>query len=302
MSQNFLADIAILTEKRYEHPLESNDYIENLLLEDRLVQEALEKNGLKVIRVDWSRPDIEWEKVRFALFRTTWDYFDRFPEFSSWLDRTSKKTEFINPLKTIHWNLDKHYLLDLEKAGVSIPPTSFAETGSSRLLVDWFKECGWDKAILKPAVSGAGRHTYKLDQENVHEYESLFQELIAAESMMLQEFLEPVLDRGEISLMVFGGKFSHAILKKAKPGDFRVQDDFGGTVHPYEASPEEIAFAENVMKSIDPVPVYGRVDIMWDNQGEAVVSEVELIEPELWFRFHESAADMLADEVLNHIS
>ena len=29
---------------------------------------------------------------------------------------------------------------------------------------------------------------------------------------------------------MINGQFTHAVLKKAKPGDFRVQDDFGGTV------------------------------------------------------------------------
>lgn len=97
--------------------------------------------------------------------------------------------------------------------------------------------------------------------------------------------------------MVMGGKFTHAILKKAKPGEFRVQDDFGGSVHNYEASQEEIKFAEEVVKGCDPLPDYARVDVMWNNNDELAVSEVELIEPELWFRECDFAAGMLAKNI-----
>ena len=45
---------------------------------------------------------------------------------------------------------------------------------------------------------------------------------------MLQEYQNKITTKGEVAFMIFGGKYSHAVLKKAKPGDFRVQDDFGG--------------------------------------------------------------------------
>ena len=97
--------------------------------------------------------------------------------------------------------------------------------------------------------------------------------------------------------MVFGGKYSHAVLKKAKAGDFRVQDDHGGTVHPYKASPEEIKFVQNVMAKCKTMPVYGRVDVTWDNDDNLALVELEIIEPELWFRKSESSPKMLAEAV-----
>jgi len=42
------------------------------------------------------------------------------------------------------------------------------------------------------------------------------------------------------------------------------------------------------------MPDYARVDMIWDNEGQPAVSEVELIEPELWFRMASSAALRLA--------
>ncbi|MEO1714779.1 MAG: hypothetical protein AAFU60_15725, partial [Bacteroidota bacterium] len=64
-------DVVLLTEDRYENPTETNPYIDNVLLEDRLVQEALERQGLRCIRVSWSHPTFAWEEAQYGLFRTT---------------------------------------------------------------------------------------------------------------------------------------------------------------------------------------------------------------------------------------
>lgn len=294
-------DVTILTDSRFINPPEIDDNIKNVLLEDNLAKEALERKGLKTVRINWDNPSFNWNDTHFAIFKTTWDYFDRFDEFSQWLEFTSTKTKFINPVETILWNVDKHYLLDLKAKGINIPDTFFIETGSNKTLFELFEESGWNDCILKPAVSGAARHTYKLNKDNLREHENIFRQLISKESMMLQEFQYSVLKKGEITYVVFGGKYSHAILKKAKQGDFRVQDDFGGTVHDYEAGIDEIKFAEDVVALCSPVPVYGRVDVILDNNGKLSVSELELIEPELWFRNKPSSADMYADSVINEM-
>jgi glutathione synthase/RimK-type ligase-like ATP-grasp enzyme len=294
-------DIVLLTESRYDRPSKVDDYIRNILTEDGLLTKALESEGLRVFRTDWARPDFDWGSTRMAIFRTTWDYFHRFAEFSKWLEMAALSTRLLNPPELIRWNMDKHYLLDLKENGVNIPPTVFFETGTTDSLERLHAGSGWKETVLKPAVSGAGRHTYRLDQANLSAHESIFRQLIAQESMMLQPFQHNVVSKGEVALMVFGGKFSHAILKLAKEGEFRVQDDFGGTVHPYSPSPEEVAFAEEVVALCDPQPLYARVDVIRDNEGELAVAELELIEPELWFRMHPPAARLLAAAIARQL-
>jgi glutathione synthase/RimK-type ligase-like ATP-grasp enzyme len=296
-------DITILTDSRYVDPKpeDINWYIQNILDEDNMVKDALSKRGLKVHRVNWDNTTYDWSDTAHVLFRTTWDYFDRFEEFSLWLEKVNKETVLINPMKTILWNMDKHYLLDLKKEGINTPPGIFIEKGDNRSLNSHFNEQVWDEAILKPAISGAGRHTYRLNENNVAKYEEIFKALIKEEAMLLQEYQQSITEKGEVAFMVFGGKFSHAILKKAKKGDFRVQDDFGGTVHDYNASEEEILFVEKVVSICKPMPLYARVDIMWDNNDDICVSELELIEPELWFRKSITAADLLAEAITNKI-
>jgi hypothetical protein len=294
-------DITLLTASRYLNPPTVDWYVQNILDEDNLVKDALEKKGITVSRTSWDNPDMNWSETRFALFRATWDYFDRFQEFSAWLNFVNTKTKLINPVSLVQWNMDKHYLHDLDLRGINIPPTAFIEIGDARSLSEIVKDTGWKDCILKPAVSGSARHTYKLNSSNLEEHEEIFRQLIAVESMLLQEFQHQVVIKGEVAFMLFGGKFSHAVLKKAKAGDFRVQDDFGGTVHEYAPTPFEINFVEHIIATCHPLPVYARVDVIWDNQNELCVSELELIEPELWFRKNKRAAEMFADAVMKEV-
>ncbi|MEJ6583928.1 MAG: hypothetical protein QNL61_06375 [Crocinitomicaceae bacterium] len=296
-----MVDITILTDKRFDNPKETTPYIQNVLDEDNALLLALERKGLQVIRTYWDNPYYDWSSTKYVIFRTTWDYFDRFEEFSIWLEKVNKVTTLINTKSLIYWNIDKHYLQDLEKLGVRIPPTVFIEQNEIRSLTEVVSTTSWNEFILKPAISGAARHTYKINRENLPTYESQFSELIANESMLIQEYQKQITTKGEVAFMIFGGKFSHAILKTAKPGDFRVQDDFGGTVEFYLPNKDEIQFAETIVSKLQPVPVYARVDVIWDNENQLCIGEVELIEPELWFRMSSTAADKCADAILEYM-
>jgi glutathione synthase/RimK-type ligase-like ATP-grasp enzyme len=293
-----MTDIVLLTDPRYVHPVNPDWYVQNILTEDALLRQALEQRGLKVERVSWDDPHFNWSATRYALFRTTWDYFHRIQEFSSWLERVRHLTRLINPPELVWWNLDKKYLLQLSDLGIPIPPTVYVQRHCPYSLSETITFTGWEECILKPAISGAARHTYRFRSDEASRYEEVFRQLNGQEDLLLQEFQHQVLSKGEVAFMLFDGKFSHAILKRARPGDFRVQDDFGGTVHDYQPSYEEIAFAEKVVAACPVSPVYARVDMLWDNQDRLCVSELELIEPELWLRKNEQAAERFAKALL----
>ncbi|WP_375239973.1 RimK family alpha-L-glutamate ligase, partial [Aurantibacter sp.] len=210
-----------------------------------------------------------------------------------------KLTQLLNSEAIIRWNIDKHYLKDLQAKNVTIAETFFIEKGNSKTLAQLHQELDWKETVLKPCISGAARHTYKLNAQNLQQHEVIFKTLIAEESLMLQPFQYNIVEKGEISLMVFNGKFTHAVLKKAKAGDFRVQDDFGGSVHDYNPTTKEIIFAENAVNACIELPIYARVDIFEDNNGNIALSELELIEPELWFRKKPEAAIVLAKAIAN---
>ncbi|SNZ00065.1 ATP-grasp domain-containing protein [Flagellimonas pacifica] len=300
-------DIVILTDPRYTNPKELNSGIENVLLEDQLVLDALKKIGFSATRKSWDDPDFDWTTTQYAIFRSTWDCFNRFSEFSNWLNDVSGKTKLINSKKLINWNIDKHYMKDLAANGIAIPKTLFIEQGETITLSDAIKKAiegyGFDNTslVLKPCISGGARHTYKILPSEVVQYDELFQELVTNEAMMLQEFQHNIVTKGEISMMVFNGKFTNAVLKIAKLGDFRVQDDFGGSVQKYNPSKEEISFTENVVAAAPEMPIYARVDIFRDNDNNLALAELEIFEPELWFRLFPDAANVLANSIKSRL-
>lgn len=293
-----MTDITLLTCQPYFQPKELTPYTQNILDEARLLMEALKRRGLKVDRTYWDDPNYDWTQTRAVVFRTVWDYFERFDEFWPWVQKVNKKTQLINPFSLLEWNIDKHYLRDLANRGIQIVPTHFVDRGEHQSLKTICNQKDWKDIVIKPAVSGAAFHTYKILEKDRNEYEPLFQQLVGERDMLVQPYQPTITELGEASLMVFNGKYTHAILKKAKPGDYRVQDDFGGSVHPYQPSKDEIAFAEQVFSVCDPMPAYGRADIMWNSEGRLYLSELEIVEPELWVRNHPAAAEDFAEGIV----
>ncbi len=292
-------DVALLTERRYVTNVapQGDWYLDNVLRDDNLLQAALDDLGISSVRVEWSDPHQDWSEFRCAVFRTTWDYFERFDEFSAWLARVQSLTRLCNDSSIIEWNMDKHYLADLQAKGVAVVPSKFVERGTKIELRELLAETAWDDAVIKPCVSGAARHTYRVHRENAAELDPVIEGLLSAESLLLQPFQPAIVEHGEDSLMVFNGRFSHAVRKVAKPGDFRVQDDHGGTVHHYEPTPGQIELAESAMAVCHPPPAYGRVDMVQVNNGKYAVMELELIEPELWLRYLPTAAMSFAQAI-----
>lgn len=292
-----IVDIVLLTEEKYVSPQQPDWYTKQILEDDAHLMDKIRRLGLSVERRAWTDATFDWTTVGMAVFRTTWDYFNRFAEFRDWMTEVERKTRLVNSPELIRWNWDKHYLRDLKQRGVHIPETEFIEAGSRETLKAIHDRLGWDETVLKPAIAGAARHTYRLNRQNIGAHEQIFAQLVAKEAMLLQPFQTNVLELGELSLVVIGGNYSHAVLKRAKAGDFRVQDDFGGTAVPHKPTEEEIAFAEKAVRACNSMPCYARADIIQDNNGLLALTELELIEPELWLRHRPEAAQRLAEEL-----
>lgn len=290
-------DVVVLTDSRYVNPLKTNTYISNVLREDELVINALKEKNLSVVKKDWNDSIFDWETTRSILFRSTWDYFDKFELFKKWFNKTKNKCLMINSTETIEWNIDKHYLLDLQEHQIPIPNSEFIKRGSSIDLSLLMQKKNWNEIVVKPTISGAAKNTYRLKEEEIIQFGPTWEKLIYKEDFIVQEFQNNVITEGEVAMIVIGGKFTHAVLKKAKEGDFRVQDDFGGSIAIYNPSEEMVKLAEKCTRILTPIPSYARVDIIWDNLRELAVSELELIEPELWFRLNPNAAQKLAHYV-----
>lgn len=313
--------IAVLTERRYvgdgARSGKPPAYVANVLMEDRLVVEALAAEGFEVSRVAWCDKTMDWNQVDAALFRTTWDYFDRWSEFSTWLEKTAPRTHMFNAPDILSWNLDKHYLRDLGHQNADVVPTEFADCGDGRSLLSIAQSCGWNEVVIKPAIAGAAKDTYRIHVGNgamfpasSRGFESLWTSLVEQQDMLVQPFLPGVVNSGELSLIWMDGSVTHAVSKHAKTGDFRVQDDHGGSVRTHPIQSDERDFANQVMQACLahcqqqgwPKPLYARVDMVRDLEGDWALSELEMVEPELWFRHHPPAAQTLAKALSRRLS
>ena len=112
--------------------------------------------------------------------------------------------------------------------------------------------------------------------------------------MPAARFVASVAAVGEVSLIYFGGAFSHAIRKQPAPGDFRVQDMYGGTVHAHAPSAAEFDLAARALTCLPAPTAYARVDLV-EFERKPALMEIELIEPELFLGASALAADRFAD-------
>jgi hypothetical protein len=263
--------------------LTSRDLPFSIKDEDHLIQ-AFAGLSIKAEPVIWEDPQ-DWAQFEAIIVRTPWDYFQKINQFWQSLEHIAAKTLLLNPLPLMQWNRDKHYLLELQQQGVEILP-SF-EIRNLKHLLETMQTLEADRFVLKPFVSAGAYKTYAFEAGKIPA--EIEQINFSQESFMLQPFLKEIQTQGEASLMYFNNEFSHAILKLPALGDFRVQEDFGGVVKKYIPGTAELSLAEKVLSLIPFKALYARVDISWWRERPCLM-EVELIEPELFFRMNPESA------------
>ncbi len=290
------ARVALLTAEAFLAPAQPNAYVQNVLHEDDLLVEALAKLGYNATRVAWTHPH-DWRTFDAVVVRSTWDYSWQIEAFLACIAEISEATHLINAHPTLVWNLDKHYLADLARANIPVVPTHFVPCGAHETLASCMDRIGADHVVVKPAVSSGGRNTHAVTRAQVAAFEPRFAELLAARTMMVQPFQPAILTEGEVTLVAIAGAVTHAVRKVARPGEFRVQESYGGSVAQHTPSADERSLAERALQTIAARPLYGRVDIVRTLDGSPAVMELELVEPELWLRFHPPAAILLAQAI-----
>jgi glutathione synthase/RimK-type ligase-like ATP-grasp enzyme len=219
----------------------------------------------------------------------------RLPEFLVWLTYLEDmKVRVWNAPSLLRWNADKTYLRELEGKGIPVIPTIWPEKGAS--VDDILRVAGWDKAVVKPRVSATAHKTCLTSADNTADAQPTLDDLVRGPGALVQKFMPEIATRGEWSLMFFSGRYSHAVVKTPKSGDFRVQHDFGGDTHPAQPPNHALEDAAQIIGAIESVPLYARVDGV-ESDGRLRVMELELIEPALFLRSSPNAADRFAEAI-----
>lgn len=180
-----------------------------------------------------------------------------------------------NPAALLRWNSDKRYLEELGAKGIATVPTRMVGTLDDAALAEVRADFG-DQLVVKPPVSAGADGTYRLAPADPIPSD------VAGRAMMVQPFLPSVMAEGEYSLLLFGGAVSHAIVKRPKAGDYRVQPHFGGREQKCEPPPGAVDLAHAALAEASVPPSYARVDLVRGLDGQLAVIELELIEPALW--------------------
>ncbi len=265
--------------------------------DDRLVADALRRRGVEVKAVVWDDPTADWSRYDVVVIRSCWDYFHDPERFRSWLQQLeTSSARVFNPLPIVRWNHDKAYLRDLEERGIEIAPTYWCSRENPPLIHNVLVANNWSKAVVKPTISGTSMLTWIVNRADCNSYNALLAELLLERDMMIQEYM-PEIEQGEWSLIFFDGQFSHAAVKRAKPGDFRVQDEHGGTWSQEAASASLISQGRKILECVPETLLYARVDGIL-RQDRFLLMELELIEPMLYFGENQAAADAFAEKIV----
>lgn len=252
--------------------------------EDKHLLQFLQGKGLDVRYEIWTDAEVKWEQYEALVLKSPWDYFDKIDAFRNWLILLeARNIPLLNPNPIVRWNTDKRYLLDIEKKEFTIVPTKILEIGSTANLAPYFLEWRTEKVVIKPAISGGAKNTWQLAPTQIPSFEPQLTALLQEEAYLIQPFMSEIQIEGEWSLIYFNNRFSHAVLKIPKPGDFRVQHYFGGIIIPGTPPDFILDYAQKLLPEVAPGCLYARLDGII-SEGIFKLMELELIEPMLYMQ------------------
>lgn len=245
---------------------------------------ALRKRGLHARWLSWDDPDAR--RADLVILRATWDYVDRLDEFLAW---TTAVPQLLNAPPVVAWNTDKHYLLDLQRAGVPTLASRFFAPGDKLRLPA-------GELVVKPAVGAGSVGAQRFSDAAAARTHAA--KLQAQGRTVLVQPYDARVEDGETALVFLGGQQSHAFTKGPilpPPGPAAPEFDSSGSYADESLTPAEPDFevwdlgyaalaAAAAHLGIDPGEfLYARVDVL-GGPDDAALLELELVEPSLGWR------------------
>jgi len=226
-----------------------------------------------------------------VILKSIWGYhtdFKRFLEQVSSLKK--KKVQLVNDYDFVRWNIYKHkYLNELKKS--SIIPTSFLHIGKVKKTAEiagMLSEAGrvfnTDMLVIKPSVSASGYLTYAYDVRKADDV--IVKSLYANKHLdFIVQAFKPSIAKGEISAIVINGNLLYGINRfpgvlsyKREAAYIKLAD------MPISIKKELKLLKDFFMEKFGALPKICRVDFIEATIGHEIL-EVELIDPDLFFRY-----------------
>lgn len=272
---------------------ETGDFV----IDDEHAIKPLSSLGWQVSTLSWRQNHCAWGDFDIVIIRSTWDYWNDVPAFLDTLEIIERETLLANRLDLVRWNLVKTYMRDLQQKAIGIVPTLWAGSLQPDFLAYYQEKLGVDEIVVKPVVGANGEDAFRVSERDTTECLESIVARFRNRDCMIQPFMPNIINEGEFSLFFFGGKYSHAILKKPAESEFRSQEERGAEIGSILPQDKLLKSARQVMDTLRPSPLYARIDFIRDAAGDFVVIELELIEPSLYLRMSPEAPVRFASAI-----
>jgi hypothetical protein len=230
------------------------------------------------------------EAQDIVMLKSIWGYHLNFKQFLEHLSILKKKNIIlINGYDYIYWNLDKsNYLSELINIANIIPTCkiSFKDAKTKEDIDQLIKSTvkNDDKVfVIKPAISASGYLTFVYNKGNNNDCASY---LLKHKDLdfIIQPFRDEI-DQGEISTISVNGKIKYGIVRfPGVLGEKKTSEYLSLS----ETSNQIISQTESVFSffkaKFKSLPKICRVDFVKNDQNYELI-EVELIDPDLYFRY-----------------
>jgi glutathione synthase/RimK-type ligase-like ATP-grasp enzyme len=254
--------------------------------------DALRSAGADVEPVAWTNAG-NLSSFDLVLPLIAWGYHLDYPRWLEFLQRAETEGwRMVNPPALLRWNSDKAYLAELADRGVSTVPTLAVDSCCDADLEEARRRFESDWLVIKPPVSASATGTHRLGPNDDLPEDS------RRRPMIVQPLIEEIAKTGEFSLMLFDGVFSHAVVKRPKSGDFRVQPHLGGVTTPCTPPAGAERLAKQALAAAPAKATYARVDIVPDDEGTLRIMELELIEPALFLDYAPGSTAAFTNAIL----
>ena len=268
-----------------------------------LLGAALERAGTQFHFVDWHDASVDWSQYSLLVLRSTWDYHLRRNEFLQWIQRVSLLTTVCNSSEVVEWNSDKKYLGELSALGIAVVPTQFVSSAAEIHITQHAMD-----VVVKPSISAGSHDTVR--------YRDVAQEMSAVTAhvarivesgaiAMVQEYQHAIDRAGETGLVYLNGVFSHAFRKGAilqhRPdmsNGLYAAEDVGERIASGAEQETAVQVLRYVEEKFGTMPLYARVDLIPQDNGEPQLMELELVEPSFFLWASAGSADRAAQAII----
>ncbi|MEW6867950.1 ATP-grasp domain-containing protein [Trueperella pyogenes] len=296
--------------------LATSEYLPNLDQDEQNLPDALRDRGIEPVVAVWNDPSVNWAQSDLTVVRSVRDYAKAPKDFIAWARSIPR---IANSAATMEWNMDKHYMQDLEALGLPIIPTMWLEPEqnlSKQQIHSRFPSYG--DFVIKPAVSSGGRGTGRYTATDAKSRGEAIRhaqyELAAGRSVMVQRYLEDIDVAGETSLVYLNGLASYQVEKEPMLHPrYRNTRDSGvveEVARSAQASEETWRWGERIRRVLhahiknkigrDELLLFNRVDLVRgapDSEEEFYVMEVSLIDGSLYLSAGEDHLTRFADAI-----